>query len=401
MMPDPMPALDSDADCIQVEGARRNGGRLHDQLPPFELLFSELEQQLTNSGEGEAGDEMLALLRRVYRDYETERSGARSESDRRDEAPQPSASTTAIVGNSEVLLRVLRQAEQAAGTDSTILILGETGTGKEMLAHHLHSRSRRSGKPFITTNIAAIPGTLLESELFGREKGAYTGAMTRQAGRFELADGGTLFLDEIGEMPMETQAKLLRVLQSGELERLGSGRTQYVNVRVIAATNRRLPDLIQARHFREDLFYRLNVFPITLPPLRDRLEDLPLLIWSFIKDLSERMGKPIERVRQSDLNALREYNWPGNVRELRNIVERSMILAQGPELRLEFPEREPAHETPADSWKLRDVQRQHIVKVLHLTKGRLRGPGGAAQILDMKPTTLYSLMNRLGIARNR
>jgi transcriptional regulator with GAF, ATPase, and Fis domain len=308
-----------------------------------------------------------------------------------------------IVGNSDRLRKVIAKAEQVAATDSTVLILGETGTGKELLARYVHDISKRSARPFITTNIAAIPGTLLESELFGREKGAYTGAMTRQAGRFELADGGTLFLDEIGEMPLETQAKLLRVLQSGELERLGSTRTQKVNVRVIAATNRKLPELIKTGDFREDLYYRLNVFPITLPPLRERTEDIPLLVWSFVRELSERMGKPIDRIRKQDLEALGSYGWPGNVRELRNLVERSMILASGPELAMELPEEEGSAEAgPAgESRTLREVQRQHIVRVLASTKGRLRGAGGAAAVLDMKPTTLYSLMERLGIERSR
>ncbi|MGE5608069.1 MAG: sigma 54-interacting transcriptional regulator [Bacillota bacterium] len=307
---------------------------------------------------------------------------------------------TSIVGSSDALMKVLRQAEQVARTDSTVLIQGETGTGKELLAQYMHSISRRSANAFVTTNIAAIPATLLESELFGREKGAYTGALTKEIGRFELADGGTLFLDEVGEMPMETQVKLLRVLQTGGFERLGSSRSLRVDVRVIAATNRSLPELIKAGLFRQDLFYRLNVFPIMLPPLRERLEDLPLLIWSFVKELSEKMGKAFERIRKKDLEAMRTYDWPGNLRELRNVVERSMILTEGPELRLILPDGQAGDEGRS-SRRLADVERQHILKVLEATGNRIRGAGGAAEVLGLKPSTLYSLMERLGIPRRR
>jgi transcriptional regulator with GAF, ATPase, and Fis domain len=303
-----------------------------------------------------------------------------------------------IVGNSEALRKVLAQAQQVAATGSTVLILGETGTGKELLASYLHRIGRRCSKPFVTTSVAAIPGTLLESEMFGREKGAFTGALSKQLGRFELADGGTLFLDEIGEMPMETQAKLLRVLQSGEFERLGSSRTLRVDVQLIAATNRRLPDLIQTGAFRQDLFYRLNIFPITLPPLRERLEDIPMLVWAFVKELSAKMGKPIDRIPQRELDGLREHSWPGNVRELRNVIERSMIMTVGSELSIVMPE-SPQAEKP-DQNTLRDVERAHVLRVLRSTGGRIRGSAGAAEILGMKPTTLYSLMERMGIDRH-
>jgi formate hydrogenlyase transcriptional activator len=305
---------------------------------------------------------------------------------------------TPIVGNSDRLLKVIRQAERVATTDSTVLILGETGTGKELLAQYIHRISGRSGKAFIALNIAAIPATLLESELFGREKGAYTGALTREMGRFQMADGGTLLLDEIGEMPLETQTKLLRVLQTGEFERLGSGQTLHVDVRVIAATNRDLSQLLVAGSFRQDLLYRLNVFPIILPPLRDRLDDIPLLVWTFVRELSQKMGRAFERIRKKDLDALQSYGWPGNVRELRNVVERSMILSEGPELRLVLPDGRPDAQHTA-SRLLVDVEAQHILKVLEAAQGRIRGPGGAAEILGIKPTTLYSLMGRLGIER--
>ena len=308
---------------------------------------------------------------------------------------------SAIVGDSEPILRVIRQAERVASTDATVLILGETGTGKELLAHHLHRIGSRSTEPFIATNVAAIPATLLESELFGRERGAYTGAMNRQMGRFEVADGGTLFLDEIGEMPVELQVKLLRVLEYGQFERLGSSRTLRVNIRFIAATNRKLPELIRSGAFRQDLFYRLNVFPLTMPPLRERLDDLPALVWTFIMEFSYKMGKPIERVREEDLNALRRYHWPGNVRELRNVIERAMILATGTELRIELPEPDAIGEPGQKSRLLRDVEKVHVTQILILTRGRIRGKGGAAEILGLKPTTLYSLMQRLGIERQR
>lgn len=301
-----------------------------------------------------------------------------------------------IVGNSEALRRVLLQAQQVASTDSTVLILGETGTGKELLAEHIHRIGKRAGKPLVTTNIAAIPSTLLESELFGRERGAYTGALTKQIGRFELADGGTLFLDEIGEMPLETQAKLLRVLQRGEFERLGSGRTLRADVQVIAATNRNLPELIREGKFRQDLYYRLNVFPLTLPPLRERPEDVPSLVWAFVQELSEKMGKPVDRIRSKDLDALQQYNWPGNVRELRNVVERAMILAQGSELRLSLPDA-GSGDSLSGSRALHDVERAHIEAVLKSVGGRIRGRNGAAEILNIKPSTLYAQMERLGV----
>jgi formate hydrogenlyase transcriptional activator len=306
-----------------------------------------------------------------------------------------------MVGKCDTLMSVLHDAEKVASTDATVLILGETGTGKELLARHIHRSSRRAAEPFITTNIAAIPATLLESELFGRERGAYTGSMSRQLGRFEVADGGTLFLDEIGELPLETQVKLLRVLEAGSFERLGSSKTLRVNVRVIAATNRKLPELLGAGVFRHDLFYRLNVFSLTMPPLRERVEDIPSLVWAFIREFSYKMGKPIERVRDADVLALQRHRWTGNVRELRNVVERGMILATGSELCLTVPSADTSGDSQgARSLLLRDVERTHVTKILKSTGGRIRGKGGAAEILGLKPTTLYSLMQRLGVERS-
>lgn len=303
-----------------------------------------------------------------------------------------------IVGTSDVIRRVIIQAQQVAPTDATVLILGETGTGKELLAHFIHGRSPRKNRPFITTNLAAIPVTLIESELFGREKGAFTGALTRQIGRFEAADGGTIFLDEIGEMPAETQAKLLRVLQSGEFERLGNSKTMRVNVRVIAATNRDLAAAVGAGTFRQDLYYRLNVFPITVPPLRDRREDIPQLAWAFIKEFGEKMGKPIDHIKRTSMAALQAYPWPGNIRELRNVVERSMILTQGQELNVTLPGAAgPSQDVGVE---MRDVERQHIRHILEVTKGRIRGKGGAAELLGLKPSTLYARMKKLDIRRD-
>jgi transcriptional regulator with GAF, ATPase, and Fis domain len=301
-----------------------------------------------------------------------------------------------IIGQGEAIRQVVGQAEQVAPTDSTVLIQGQTGTGKELLAHVIHMRSPRNGKPFVTVNLASLPSSLLEGELFGREKGAYTGAMTRQTGRFEVADGGTIFLDEIGEMPLETQAKLLRVLQQGEFERLGSTLTFKVNVRIIAATNRDLASEVQSGHFREDLFYRLNVFPIRMPPLSERREDIPLLAWSFVKEFGERMGKRIERISRRSMETLQAYSWPGNVRELRNVIERSIILTSGVDLQLAMPET-PAGAPPTSS--LADADRQHILSVLEMTDWRVSGKGGAAERLGLKPSTLESKMKKLGIRR--
>lgn len=300
-----------------------------------------------------------------------------------------------MVGTSDVIRRVITQAQQVAPTDSTVLILGETGTGKELLAHFIHGRSPRRNRPFITTNLAAIPVTLIESELFGREKGAFTGALTRQIGRFEAADGGTIFLDEIGEMPAEAQARLLRVLQTGELERLGSSKTIRVNVRAIAATNRDLTTAVRAGAFRQDLYYRLNVFPITVPPLRDRREDIPQLAWAFIKEFGEKMGKPIDHIRRSSMTALQAYPWPGNIRELRNVIERSMILTTGQGLTIALPESAGSSQEVDD--EMRGVERRHIRRILQKTGGRIRGKGGAADLLGLKPSTLYSRMKRLNI----
>ena len=303
-----------------------------------------------------------------------------------------------IVGQSPAIRRVLALVEQVAPTQSSVLLLGETGTGKELFATAIHDLSVRRNRPMVRVNCAAIPAALIESELFGREKGAYTGALARQIGRFELADGSTLLLDEISELPPESQAKLLRVLQEKEIERLGSPKLIKVDVRVIAATNRDLAKAVAEGRFREDLYYRLNVFPITVPALRERREDLPLLIWTFVEEFSKAMGKTVETIAKSSLQALHQYQWPGNVRELRNVIERAMILTSGPTLKIDLPGVITAAASPR-LVTLAEAEREHIQRVLQFTQGRIRGAGGAAEILGLKPTTLESRMARLGLRR--
>jgi transcriptional regulator with GAF, ATPase, and Fis domain len=293
--------------------------------------------------------------------------------------------------------KVLAQVEQVAGTEATVLLQGETGTGKELLARTIHNLSNRRERPLITINCAVLPPTLIETELFGREKGAYTGAMTRMAGRFELADRSTLFLDEIGELSLDLQVKLLRVLEEGRFERLGSTKSLQINVRIIAATNRDLAQEVGAGRFRKDLYYRLNVFPISIPPLRERSEDVPPLVWAFAKQYEKKMDKRIDRIPRKDMDAMQRYPWLGNARELRNIVEHAMITCTGETLRLRPPQREP--EEISTKGNLEDVERLHILRILEKTGWRVTGKGGAAEILGMKRTTLQSKMKKLGIKR--
>ena len=327
-----------------------------------------------------------------------------------------------IVGSSAALESVLGEVERVAPTGSTVLILGETGTGKELIARAIHNVSPRCGRPFVKLNCAAIPFDLLESELFGHERGAFTGAVAQRVGRFEMADTGTLFLDEIGDLPLALQPKLLRVLQEQEFERLGSGRTHSINVRLVAATHRDLSQMVARNEFRSDLYYRLNVFPVLVPPLRERRDDIRELVLHFVEVFSRRMGKRIEHVPQSTLDAFAAYDWPGNVRELQNLVERAVIrsddgvltnplspaeasralvLRQGTEF---LPIAESGRgEDPSSMLEraatdsLEDIQRQHILRVLERTGWLISGPNGAGAILDIHPNTLRSLMDRLGI----
>jgi len=300
-----------------------------------------------------------------------------------------------IVGDSPAIRTALAQVEKVAPAEASVLLLGETGTGKELIAQRIHDLSPRSGRPMIKVNCAALPPTLMESELFGREKGAYTGAVSREAGRFELADGSTLLLDEVGELSLELQTKLLRVLQEGEFERVGSSRTREVDVRVVAATNRDLAEAVREGRFRRDLFYRLNVFPIQVPALRERREDVPLLVWAFVEELGRSTGGTIDKIPQRTMERLQQYAWPGNVRELRNVVERSMILSRGRTLQLALPE--AGQSVSDDALSLDEIQRRHIRRVLAMTSGRISGRGGAAELLGLKPTTLRSRMERLGL----
>jgi formate hydrogenlyase transcriptional activator len=303
-----------------------------------------------------------------------------------------------IISQSRAIRKVLYDVEQVAPTDSTVLICGETGTGKELIAEAIHRLSPRKDGAIIKVNCAALPQPLVESELFGREKGAYTGALARQAGRFEAADNSSIFLDEIGELSLDVQAKLLRVLQEGQFERLGSPRTIKVNVRLIVATNRDLAEEVRKGRFRQDLYYRLNVFPIKVPPLRERPEDIALLVWAFVEEFSARMGKKITNVPRKSMDALQNYSWPGNIRELRNVVERSMIISSGDTLRIsQFQELEQTR-APLT---LEETEREHILRILEKTMWHIKGPNGAAGRLGVKPSTLYSRMQKLGIPNRR
>jgi formate hydrogenlyase transcriptional activator len=303
-----------------------------------------------------------------------------------------------LIGESAALRHVLNLVEQVAPTTSNVLLTGETGTGKEMIASAIHEMSLRASRPMVRVSCASIPDTLIESELFGREKGAYTGAMSRQVGRFELAHGSTLFLDEVGELSLEVQAKLLRVLEEKKLERLGSPKSISVDVRIIAATNRDLEKAVKEQMFRSDLFYRLNVFPIQTPALRERPEDIPLLVHSFVREFSVLMGKGIEEVDKDSIVALQRYCWPGNIRELRNIVERAIITSRGPQLQI-YPPASSIDSTSKSFTSYLDVRREHIRSVLERTHWRVRGRDGAAEILGLKPTTLDAMITRFGLNR--
>jgi transcriptional regulator with GAF, ATPase, and Fis domain len=307
-----------------------------------------------------------------------------------------------IVGDSDPLRYVMSRVEQVAGTDATVLLSGETGTGKELFARAIHNRSLRAGRPFVVVNCAALPATLIESELFGRERGAFTGAHASQIGRFELANHGTIFLDEIGELPLELQPRLLRVVQEGQLERLGSPHTVDIDTRMIAATNRDLTQEVREGRFRRDLYYRLNVFPITLPALRERRDDIAPLVRHVVGRLTASLRKRIDTIPPDVMHALEAYDWPGNVRELENVLERAIILSPGATLSLGdswLPYVEPV--MVGGRLTLEEIERRHIVQILTSTRWRIEGAGGAAQVLGLKPSTLRSRMVKLSIARPR
>jgi formate hydrogenlyase transcriptional activator len=307
-----------------------------------------------------------------------------------------------IIGRSSGLRRVLRMVETVAWGDSTVLLLGETGTGKELIARAIHSHSPRNARPFVKLNCAAIPTGLLESELFGHERGAFTGAIAQKIGRIELAHQGSLFLDEIGDIALELQPKLLRVLQEREFERLGNTRTQKVDVRIVAATHRDLEEMILEKQFRCDLYYRLNVVPISIPPLRERPEDIPLLVHHFVREAARRMNKTIDTIPPDTMDALTDYRWPGNIRELENVVERAVILSPGSVLRVPLRDLQTRITAGHGDEKLRtlaDVERQHIRSILKVTRWVLSGPRGAAIRLGLNRSTLYFRMKKLGIVR--
>jgi transcriptional regulator with GAF, ATPase, and Fis domain len=377
----------------------RPGSWLKTAVPQLGLignvLASAIERQRTD-----------LKLRQAYDDIQRLKNHLEAENVTLREEIKTSFNEHEFVGRSHALQTVIHQVQQVAGTNSTVLFLSETGTGKSHFARLLHQQSDRKDRPLITVNCAALPSELIESELFGHDKGAFTGAVSKKIGRFELADGATIFLDEIGDLPIQLQAKLLRVLQDREFERLGSSTTRTVDTRVIAATNRDLDQLIDQGKFRNDLYYRLSVFPIRLPPLREHRADIPLLVWFFITELQGPLGKTIEKIPSSAMDALTSYDWPGNIRELRNVVERAMILSQGTTLEFEntfsgYQRSDhasyPTHESQSEN--LEDVERSHVVKVLEDCNWKIRGKDGAAERLGLKRTTLQSRMKKLGIQR--
>jgi formate hydrogenlyase transcriptional activator len=345
--------------------------------------------------------EAFENLRKAYDEIKLLKEKLQSENTLLREEIRIHKSFDEIIGQNDSLQKVLKQVSQVASTDATVLIMGETGTGKELIARAIFNNSNRKSKPFVKINCASIPATLIESELFGHEKGAFTGALSKKIGRFELADNGTLFLDEIGELPPELQPKLLRVIQEGEFERIGSNTTIRVDVRIVAATNRNLLDEVHEGRFRSDLYYRLNVFPIHLPSLRERKSDIPELVRYFVSRSAKKFNKEIHTISPSDLKQLSDYNWPGNIRELENIVERAVILSTKKTLEIGdwmFSKQKPGNTRGPKTLEM--IEKEHIEMVLQLTNWRIRGENGAANILGLKPTTLESRMLKLGIYRS-
>jgi formate hydrogenlyase transcriptional activator len=367
-----------------------------DELRLLEILSAHLETAIHNAQQAEALRQALAEVERLKNRLQAENVYLQEEITTTHRCGE-------IIGQSRALQEVLRRVEQVAPTDATVLIQGEIGTGKELIARAIHRRSRYQDRPLVKVNCATLPAGLVESELFGHEKGAFTGAVARKIGRFELADGGTIFLDEVGELPLELQAKLLRILQEGEFERVGGSHTITVNVRVIAATNRDLATAVQAGSFRADLFYRLNVFPLTLPPLRERQDDIPLLAECFLAAMAQKLGKPLRGLSAGSMARMLRYAWPGNVREVQNVVERAAILARSPLVEVDeaFEQRLPPGELPLPAMSLEDVERAHIVRVLEGTHGVIEGPRGAARILGLHPNTLRFRLQKLGITHPR
>jgi PAS domain S-box-containing protein len=378
--------------------------KAHDQL---EVLVAERTKELTRSNvqlvqQIEVRKSAETSLHQAYEEIKRLKDRLQAENIYLQQEVAREHNFGEIIGQSDTIKNIFRKIEQVAPMNATVLLHGETGTGKGVVARAIHSRSTRKDRPMITVNCTALPANLIESELFGREKGAFTGANARQIGRFELADGGTIFLDEIGEMPLELQCKLLRVVQDGEFERLGSPRTVKIDVRIIAASNRNLEEEIRNGKFREDLFYRLNVFPITIPPLRQRSEDIPLLVNHFVAKFNKKIGRKIDSISQDTMNALQDYHWPGNVRELESVIERAIITSQGNSLQIldRFDTTRMKEEPEGEDVKaLADLEHDHILQVLRKTSWRIEGKNGAAVILGLNPSTLRARMRKFGIQR--
>jgi len=389
----PIVALRSSEYSLSVFSASNDRNCPEEYIPRLRLLGELFVNALERSRGEQLLREQLEEIERLKLQLEKENIYLREEI-KADQGFQK------IVGSSDGLQYVSFRVQQVAPTDATVLILGETGTGKGMVAHAIHELSARKNRPMITVNCAALPANLIESELFGREKGAFTGAHAKQVGRFEVASGGTIFLDEIGEMPLELQAKLLRVLQEGEFERLGSPRTIKVDVRVVASTARDLKAEIRNKRFREDLFYRLNVFPISMPPLRMRRDDIPQLVRHFVDKYERKIGRQIKTVPKAVMKSLQEYSWPGNVRELEHVIERAVITSTRPELQLADRLEGEAVEAKEEPLKeLAAMEREHIHRVLQKTRWKIDGPGGAAALLKLNPSTLRFRLKKLGIKR--
>src|SRR5215470_7367610 len=377
---------------LNLFGRRKDGSEF-----PVDILLG--------PNEGQDGPIVFVVVRDLSERKQFEEALKRSEEEKRylEEELVTNSQFEEIIGNAAGLKRVLKQVETVAPTDATVLILGETGTGKELIARAIHKLSANSGHAFVKLNCSAIPAGLLESELFGHEKGAFTGAITQKIGRLELAHQGTLFLDEIGDLPLELQPKILRALQEKEFERLGSTRTIPVNVRLVAATNRDLGKMVEEKEFRSDLYYRLKVFPIHLPPLRERLEDIPLLVNYFVHQHARRMNRHIETIPPEAMDALMRWPWPGNIRELENFIERAVILTTGPVLRVPLVELQSVSATAnahSSAATLHEAEREHILRTLKESNGMISGPNGAAKRLDLKRTTLNSKIKKLGIKRS-